>query len=339
MGEFELGDLHVEPGTVWKGMLGGVSLFPDVRVGIPAVVVNGATPGPTLVATAAAHGQEIVGTGALIEAVRRIEPDRLRGTLVAITVANPLAVMNSSYATPYDGVNICGPLFWPAIEQGTPTQRLASFIAPFLQHADYYVDLHGNAIPAAPMTMMYLDQCADDDTRAQTRGMADAFGFTPVDMVSDAEAHNTAILGTTSGYPTAIANAHGVPAIMVELVGNSTTHSSGLGAAGLINVMRALELLDGEPEPLECERLDGDFVYWGALMASSAGLLWVRRPPGVLLDAGEPILEITDPWGETLQEIAMPTRGFAWGFLGGLYGAGSHAVPEGSMVGFVAKLQ
>jgi hypothetical protein len=339
MTAFELGEVRVAPAAVWNGVLGAVNLFPDVRVGVPAVVVNGAEAGPTLVATAAAHGQEIVGTGALIETVKRIEPEELRGTLVAITVANPLAVMNGSYATPYDGVNICGPLYWPPIEGGTPTQRLASFIAPALQHADYYIDLHGNATPAAPMTMMYLDQCADEATRTQTRRMADAFGFTPVDMIGDAEAHNTAILGTTSGYPTAIANAHGIPAIMVELVGNATTHDSNLGASGVVNVMRALGMLDGEPEALASGRLDGDFVYWGALMASAAGLLWVRRPPGDLLDAGEPILELTDPWGRTLQEIAMPTRGFAWGFLGGLYGAGTHAVPEGAMVGFVAKQQ
>jgi predicted deacylase len=167
--------------------------------------------------------------------------------------------------------------------------------------------------------------------------MADAFGFTPVDMISDAEAHNPAILGTTSGYPTAIANAHGVPAIMVELVGNATTHDSALGADGMVNVMRALDMLDGEPEGPSSERLDGEFVYWGALMANAAGLLWIRQPPGRLLDRGAPLLELTDPWGETLQEIAMPTRGFAWGFLGGLYGAGTHAVPEGAMVGFVAE--
>jgi hypothetical protein len=72
-------------------------------------------------------------------------------------------------------------------------------------------------------------------------------------------------------------------------------------------------------------------------MADVAGLLWVRRAPGELLDAGEPILEISDAWGNTLQEIAMPTHGFAWGFLGGLYGAGTHAIPEGAMVGFVAS--
>src|ERR1041385_2313745 len=100
MNAFELGEVRVAPGTAWKGMLGGVSLFPAVRVAIPAVVVHGASAGPTLVATAAAHGQEIVGTGALIETVRRIDPAKLRGTLVAITVANPLAAMNGSYATP-----------------------------------------------------------------------------------------------------------------------------------------------------------------------------------------------------------------------------------------------
>jgi predicted deacylase len=334
---FEIGDIRVEPGETFKGVLGEVRLAPGFSAGVPVVIVNGAESGPTLVATAAAHGQEIVGTGALIAAVRRLEPTNMRGTLVAVMMANPLAAANATYATPYDGMNICSPLYWPPIPNGTITQRLASFISPALQRADYYMDLHGNADPAAQMTMMYLDQCSDDATRSETRRIAEAFGFTPVDMLSNAEAHNPAILGTTSGYPTAIANAHGIPAIMVELTGNGTMRDAAPGAIGILNVMRTAGMIDGDPEPQPSPRLQGEFVYYGALITETGGLLWAKVPPGQILGPGETLLEITDVWGETVEQIEMPTDGFAWGYLGGLYGSGSHAVPEGSMVGFVAK--
>ena len=337
MSAFELGGIRVGAGETFKGVLGDVGLAPGFRVGVPVVVVNGAEDGPVLVATGAAHGQEVAGTGALIQALRRIDALELRGTFVAITMANPLAVANATYATPYDGVNICSPLYWPPIPNGTITQRLASFIAPALHCADYYMDLHGNADPAAQMTMMYLDQCEDEQTRRRTEQMAEAFGFTAVNMISDAEAHNTAILGTTSGYPTAIGNAHGIPGIMVELTSNVTMRDADAGAIGVLNVMRAVGMIDGELEPQLQPRLDGRFVYWGALMTESGGLLWAKRPPGEVIEPGEMILELTDVWGGTLEQITMPTEGFAWGYLGGLYGSSTHAVPEGSMVAFVAK--
>jgi uncharacterized protein len=334
---FELNGITVDAADTFRGVLGEVQLAPGFRVGVPVVVVNGAEDGPVLVATGAAHGQEIAGTGALIAALRKIDPDQLRGTFVAITVANPLAVANATYATPYDGMNACGPLYWPPIPNGTVTQRLAAFIAPALHRADFYMDLHGNADPAAQMTMMYLDQCKDDETRATTRQMANAFGFTAVDMISDAEAHNTAILGTTDGYPVAIGNARGIPGIMVELTSNVTLRDADAGATGVVNVMRYLGMLDGDPEPQKRPPLAGDFAYWGALMSDTGGLLWARRPPGEIIEPGEPILEISDVWGEVLQKIAMPTRCFVWGYLGGLYGSNTHAIPEGSMIGFVAK--
>ena len=156
-------------------------------------------------------------------------------------------------------------------------------------------------------------------------------------MLSNAEAHNAAILGTTNGYPTAIANAHGIPAIMVELTGNGTMRDAAPGAIGILNVMRAAGMIDGDPEPQPSPRLQGEFVYYGALMTETGGLLWAKVPPGQILGPGETLLEITDVWGETVEQIEMPTHGFAWGYLGGLYGSGSHAVPEGSMIGFVAK--
>jgi predicted deacylase len=337
MAAFDIAGQAVEPGTVLKTMLGEVALAPGIRVGVPVVVVRGVEDGPTLVVTAAMHGQEIVGTGAVVQAVRTVRPDELRGTLVAIPIANPLAVANGTYVTPYDGMNLCGPLYWPPIANGTITQRIAALIAPMLHRADYYIDVHGNPDPAARMTMMYLDQCRDEATRAETVRIADAFGLTPVDMPTEPEAHSTAILGPITSYPTGAACSHGIPSIMVELTGNVAWRDSPLGSTGIRNVMKALGMLEGVVEEQECGRLAGDYVYWGALMAESGGFLWPREAPGTVIDAGGVILEIADVWGDVVQTIQMPVEGFCWGYLGGLFGMGTHAVPEGSMVGFVAR--
>jgi predicted deacylase len=337
MSDFELSGLTARRGSVVRGTLGEVTLAAGAKVGVPVVVVNGDDDGPTLVATGSMHGEEIVGCGALIATLRALDPAQVRGTLIAVTVANPLALVNNTYVTPYDDVNLCGPLFWPPSPNGSLTQRLASFISPALQRADYYLDLHSNSAPATPMVMTFLDQCRDAGVEAETRRIADAFGFTPVDMPGHPEAHDDVnVFGSPSGYPAAVAVKHGIPALQPELVGNPTLSHVDLGRIGVMNVMRAIGMLDGELEPQPQPRVEGDWVYFGALVNEHGGLLWPRHEPGTLLRAGDVAAEITDVWGETVEEIAMPVDGWIWAHPGGYFGKMTHAVPEGTMVGFVA---
>ena len=102
MKTFQLNELRVSPGSVGKGYLGEVVLSSGARVGIPVVIAHGAEDGPILVITGSMHGEEIVGCGALHSLFRVLDPSVMRGTVVAVTVTNPLAFQNNTYATPYD---------------------------------------------------------------------------------------------------------------------------------------------------------------------------------------------------------------------------------------------
>jgi len=335
MKDFELAGIRVAPGNVAKGTLCEVSLAAGTKVGVPVIVVHGREAGPTLMLTGSTHGDEIVGTGAVIAAARSVDPQQLRGTLVAVTVANPLGFENNSYITPYDRFNLASPLYWPSVPDGTITQRMAAKIGDALKGATHYLDVHGNPYPSAPMIMKFPDQCHDEKTRAAIDRMADAFGATPVSML-EREDPSSRMFGAIGGQPAAAATEHGIPGLMPELVGRNWLDGASAGRIGIVNVMKAIGMLDGELERQPQPRLDGEFVYHGALVNKKAGLLWVRRDPGVLINAGEVVGEITNQWGDVVEEVEMPVQGFIWCFFGSFHGNTGHALPEGCIVGFVA---
>jgi predicted deacylase len=337
MSDYAVAGLKARVGETVRGILGEVELTSATKAAVPVVIVNGGADGPTLVVTGSVHGDEVVGWGVAVSVIRSLDAAELSGTLVVVPAANPLAIQNGTYATPYDSVNLCGPLYWPPTANGSLTQRLAAFIAPVLHSADYYVDLHSNGPPCAPMLMVFLDQSRDDAVRRETLRIADAFGFSVVDMPAHPDAHDEHnVFGSPAGYPAAVSLAKGIPALQVELVGNPVLGDVELGRIGLMNVMREIGMLRSQPERQPVERIDGDWVYHGSLVNERGGLLWIHRQPGTLLDKGDLVAEITDVWGVTVEELTMPVAGWCWAHAGGYYGRHTHAVHQGTMVGFIA---
>ena len=275
MRSFELAGITVAPGSVAKGKLGEVSLAAGTRVGVPVIIVHGTEPGPTLMVTGSTHGDEIVGTGAVIAAARSLEPQKLRGTFIGVTVANPLGFENNSYVTPYDRFNLASPLYWPTVPDGTITQRMAAKIADALKLASHYLDVHGNPYPSAPMIMKFPDQCRSDKVRAEVDRMAEAFGVTPVSML-EREDPSSRMFGAIGGQPAAAATEHGIPGLMPELVGRNWLDGASAGRIGIVNVMKTIGMLDGELELQPQPRLPGEFAYHGSVVNRHAGLLWVR---------------------------------------------------------------
>lgn len=335
MENFTLGTTTVEPGTLGKGTLGSVSLAAGTLVRTPFVVAHGTEPGPVLLAMGATHGDEIVGTAALLATLKQIDPTKLRGTLIAITVANPLAFENASYGSPYDRLQMAMPLRWPSDPNGMITQRLAASHMPAFDQATHYMDIHGNPDPSYPMVMLFPDQAADDQIREDQRRMADATGLTPVRMFEPAD-QSGSLVGSIAGQPAAAASANGIAGIMLELVSRQSTSCADMGRIAVMNVMRTLGMLDGDLEEQVLPRVDGAFKYHGGLINKRAGLFWPKSSPGTVVKAGTVIAEITDVWGDVVEEVVLPTDGFVWGYLGTLYGETTMALPEGSMIGFVA---
>ncbi|NPT44836.1 hypothetical protein GNZ12_26665 [Paraburkholderia sp. 1N] len=336
MKTLKIGEVKAEPGTKHRTELGTIRNPSGSKFSIPCLFAHGVEEGPTLVLSGATHGNEIAGTGAIIRLMQGLDPSRMKGSVIALPAANAAAFDQGAYFTPQDGRNMASGVYWKTDPKGTLTARMGAFIGPLYQMADYYIDLHGNHEPSAPMSMMYLSSTNDLVVRERTVALADAFGVTPVDM-SDPIAHPHWV-GAADDYPVPTAMAHGVPSLMVELMMSHTCMDADRGCRGVMNVMRMLGMIEGnQEEQVSPKALPGRYKYWGCINAQAAGLLWPKVEPGELVDCGETVAEITNLYGDVLEVVVSPTDGFVWAFTGALSGAGTFALPEGSDIGFFAE--
>ena len=70
---------EIMPGTAHRLSWSATELFEGVPVSTPVLVVNGASPGPTLCLTAAVHGDELNGIEIVRRVMHEIAPSKLSG--------------------------------------------------------------------------------------------------------------------------------------------------------------------------------------------------------------------------------------------------------------------
>jgi len=320
-----VGDTEAKSGEIAKGSLGAVELVDGSMTRIPLITVNGKHDGPVLTVVAGVHGPELTGIAALQSAIKRVDPASLKGALLGIPGANPLAIRSGTYTTPIDEVNLSGPWYLPPKgEDASITQRIARHINAAIEKAHYVIDMHANPLPSMAFVLTDLKMCSDERTREETRKIATAFGATIIDWPLEQ---------ATSLRSICVKN--GKPALTPELPGNiyMWEEISEIGAIGILNVMKAIKMIDGEPEKQHIDVIKGDLCYYGRLVAQRGGFMFVKKKVGQKIKKGDTVIEIVDVYGDRVEEIKMPVNGYCWAFTGGV--GGTHAISEGDKLAYV----
>lgn len=138
-------DITLNPGSRghWRVPITRRASGEDLAMHVHAI--RGANDGPTLALVAAVHGDAIAGTRVVMEAVSRLDPSSLSGTVLAVPVANPIA-FESHTRTTGQGMNTdmnnMNRVF-PGNRGGWVTQKLAAALSEFvLDRSDAVVDYH-----------------------------------------------------------------------------------------------------------------------------------------------------------------------------------------------------
>ena len=92
--------------------------------------------------------------------------------------------------------------------------------------------------------------------------------------------------------------------------------------------MKAIDMLDGQPEEQSVDVIKGDLALYGWLFAQRGGFVFAQKKPGQKIEKGETVMEIVNVYGDVVQEVKMPITGYCWAFTGGRVG-NTHAVSEG----------
>jgi len=322
-----VGDIQAEPGTIARGTLGSVEVADGSKAVIPLINVNGAQDGPILTVVSGVHGPELTGIGSLLSAIKRIDPAAMRGALISIPAANPLAIRNAAYETSIDKVNLSGPMYLPPLDQETATitQKMAFHINGALEKADYVIDMHSNPLRAVPFVITALNLCKDNHVREETKKIAKAFGLTVVNNPT-----------TKVGGIMNCAVRAGKPALTPEIPANIYIERKDLtdmGSMGILNVMKAIDMLDGDPEKQNTTVIPGDWQHAGFLYAKRGGFMFTKKEVGEMIEKGETVIEIVNVYGDVVEEVKMPVNGFCRSFHGGF--SDTRAISAGSKLAFV----
>lgn len=321
-----VGDAQASPGEIAKGTLGAVELADGSKATIPLIIINGTDNGPILTVIAGVHGTEISGIGALLGVVQSVEPCVLKGALLAIPGANPLAYRVGQHITPIDKMNLSGPWYPPSegMEKASITARMANYINYALEKADYVIDMHANPLPSMPFVLTSVGLCPNEAVEKGVRKISEAYGVTVIDWPTQ-----------TATTIRNICVQRGKPSITPELSGNIFLWDeiTSIGTRGIKNVMKAIGMLAGDPEPQPVDVLKGNFKLYGWLYAQRGGFMVVKKKPGEKIKKGDTAVEIVNVYGDVIQEVKMPINGYCWAFTGGV--GGIHAVSEGTKLAYV----
>ncbi len=239
--------------------------------------IAGDRPGPRLALTSGVHGDEPLA----VETVRRVldavaGDESLRGQVTAVPVANAYAHMALTRNTPVDGVNLNR--IFPGVADGSLTEQVAHTLTELLVgQVDYLVDFHSGGNLA----------CVD-------------YAYIHEDGADLSKAYGTKLLYAGPGYPgslTAVTREAGIPSVVSELGGGSQRieHYLDQGVAGTLNLMRHLDMIDGDAQKTEGQRIVDELVI---LRPHTGGILLSEVGPEML---GEEI-----PKGSVLGRIVNP---------------------------------
>lgn len=261
---------------------------------IPIHVWRGKEDGPSVFVTAALHGDEINGTGAVREMILEPGFKLERGTLLLVPVLNVLGFeRHSRYLPDRRDLNRC----FPGSDSGSMASRFAHRIfEEVIQRCDYGIDLHSAAVRRTN-----YPHIRGDFSNPEVDTLARAFG---TEIMVDT-------LGPTGSMRRAACDV-GCPTILLEAGEVWKVEPTVVEVAhrGILSVLRHLKMVKGKPNVPEF-RIIAKKTTW--LRAEAGGFLRFHASPGDLVEEGQVLATNTSLLGREQSTIVSPMDGVILG--------------------------
>jgi predicted deacylase len=320
---FEIAGMKVPAGRRKDLKVRISEFYTATPVFIPVTVAHGARAGPVLYVTAAVHGNEINGVEMVRQVRGLVDPAKLRGTLILVMIANPIAFLTMTRDLP-DGRDLNR--FFPGRDRGSMASNIADAIfTKVVRLADYGIDLH-----TAATGRTNLPHVRADLKSPVLRRLSSAFGCEVVfDMPGE------------EGMLRRAATQAGVPTIVYE-AGEPLKFQKSLirrGVDGICNVLADLRMYPFERVSPAFQIVVDDHRW---IRAQRGGILNLHVKPGDIIEKGNVIAVNTKPFGTETRRIIAPHTGLVVGcttvpmVIPG--SAVCHLVSLGSRTGVVRRL-
>jgi len=290
-----------------------------------ALVAVGRAPGPTPLVVAGVHGDEYEGMAAVREVFAALDPATMRGSFLAIPVANPLAYAARTRSTPaeVDGFNLAR--VFPGDAGGTVTQRLAHHLLCLVERNvsanDLFADLHSGSADVAFAAMAGFRDVSGAGREASEEA-ARHFGLARLWRIPD-----------SIGPFNAETARRGIPTIGTEITGRAGCDSADVAAyvTGLRNLLAYLRIHYHDHDQASA------LVRWGGparptldLFSPAGGFFRTAVQLHDHVERGARLGEIVDLDGDVVAEVVAPMAGEVWAWRA------TPAVRPGELIGMIA---
>lgn len=293
---YQLGSRRVAPGARQTVELPVSVLSDHTPVTISVHVVHGRRPGPTLFVSAAVHGDEVIGVEIARRLMRMPALDTLRGTLLIAPIVNTFGFLNHSrYLPDRRDLNRS----FPGSPSGSLAARLAHlFTTEIIARSQYGIDLHSAAIHRTNLPQVRISA-----SKPETLALAEAFGA-PVIVNAPLR----------EGSMRQAAQTLGVDVLLFEAGEGLRFDEFAVraGVSGILRVMRTLEMVPKKGIAMpKAASVHATSSRW--MRAPAGGLLRMFKTTGDLVDEGEVLGIVSDPFGEVESEVIASSRGLIIG--------------------------
>jgi predicted deacylase len=294
----KIGTAESQPSTIAKGAL-VLGEYPDGSpITSPVILAQGSKSGPVLWVQGCVHGPEVAGPLGIQAFLSTLRLEELRGTLVCLLAANPLAFRDYRRFTPQDGANL-NRVYPGRVDGGLSETMAHRSFSLATAAADAMIDLHsgGDHLICCHHVLYHDDGTAGGNRSAElARGVgAPLLCNVPSDSLAGA-----AFLSFAAG---------GKPAVLVESGGGARVTPEDIG-----NHARAIR---GAAAFLGMLPLPGDAVATqqggglSILRSTRGGLFHPTAAVGQKLGPGEEIGRVVTLLGDVVETCRNPMRS-AW---------------------------
>lgn len=299
----QIGTVSVLPGEVKRGAIEAGADMAGRPYAMPITVVRGVADGPCLWINGATHGDEPEGAFSIFLALKQIDPQQLRGTVVAVPAMNVNAFTAGTRGDPLDTFSYDMNRIYPGKADGYPTERIAyAHWLAMKETGDLQIAVHSGGEHSYLAHMIFASDNPVSLELAAAMGPQWPLVFrSPVG----------------GGNPSSMMGSLGKGGITVELGGNCRTltrdfHTVAADlAASYLNVLRHYGMIDGTATYAPAWQQG----YQIALLAPATGI-FVGNPDlpfETLIPQGTPLGVIYNLYGDVLAELVAPRDGVVFG--------------------------
>jgi len=293
----------IQPNQVKKFWLKMIDNGFSQPISIPVIILKGKEDGPVLGLIAAIHGNELNGIKVIQESVKHINVNELKGTVIAIPGLNALSIeQDKRRFIDEEDLN----RNFPGKANGNRSQQYVWQInQKILPKLDYLIDMHTASF--GRINSLYVRGALGDEKISKMAMLQDADIVLNNKCVPSAGDHISA-----TRTMRAEAMLKGIPTITVEY-GNPQVYQEDMVNRGVVGVKNVMNWLDMQaftiPEikpAVICKK-----SYW--VYIDQGGLLEIPVELNQIIEKGELIGVLKNPFGDVIKEYFAPEKGIVIG--------------------------